>query len=284
VRRTTPQALLAKASVKVASRLLRLVPQDQRPYFRTVGRAMLELPVLARGFLFGQDFAPRKSELRTSNPLAAYFDSHTQGPGIWKWRHYFDVYHRHLSKFVGREVHLLEVGVYSGGSLEMWKSYFGPTCRVYGVDIQEACKSYESESVRIFVGDQADRAFWKRVRDEVPDLDVVIDDGGHMTEQQIVTLEELLPHLRPGGVYICEDVYEVFNPFHEYVAGLTHQLNAWKMKPGVSHPHEGILPNAFQRVVSSVHLYPFIVVLEKGEASVSEFVAPKHGTHWQPWL
>jgi hypothetical protein len=54
----------------------------------------------------------------------------------------------------------------------------------------------------VFVGDQADRSFWKRVKQEVPNLGVVIDDGGHIPEQQIVTLEEMFPHLRPGGVYL----------------------------------------------------------------------------------
>ena len=44
---------------------------------------------------------------------------------VWKWKHYCDVYHRHFSKFVGREVHVLEVGIYSGGSLQMWREYFG---------------------------------------------------------------------------------------------------------------------------------------------------------------
>ena len=54
--------------------------------------------------------------------------------------------------------------------------------------------------IKVFIGDQADRKFWSQFRREVPILDLVIDDGGHEPEQQIVSLEELLPHLRPGGV------------------------------------------------------------------------------------
>ena len=80
---------------------------------------------------------------RTSNPLEQFFNSHTEGPGIWKWRHYFEIYHKHFSKFVGKEVHVLEIGVYSGGSLAMWKHYFGPQSKIYGVDIEPACKAYE---------------------------------------------------------------------------------------------------------------------------------------------
>src|SRR2546423_1377401 len=82
-------------------------------------------------------------ELSTQNPLSLYFASHTTGPGIWKWMHYFDIYHRHFKKFIGRDVNVLEIGIYSGGSLQMWKEYFGEKAHIYGVDIEEACQVYE---------------------------------------------------------------------------------------------------------------------------------------------
>lgn len=91
--------------------------------------------------------------------------------------------------------------------------YFGDGCRVHGVDIQQACKAYEDSHTSIHIGDQADRGFWKRFRGAVPTVDVLIDDGGHHPEQQKVTLEEMLQHLRPGGVYICEDVHGICHPF-----------------------------------------------------------------------
>ena len=223
-----------------------------------------------------------------ANPLEAYFDSNSEGPGIWKWRHYFEIYHRHLAKFVGREVRVLEIGVYSGGSLGMWKEYFGPGCTIYGVDIEEVCKAYEDDSVRIFVGDQADRDFWARFKGEVPHLDVVIDDGGHAFDQQEVTLEETLPSLRPGGVYICEDVHGEGNRFGAYVSGLAQNLHAVDRgpektvaeRPSASHVW-GRSP--LQRSVHSVHVYPFVTVIEKAAAG-NEFVAEKHGTEWQPYL
>jgi hypothetical protein len=133
----------------------------------------------------------------TPNPLEQFFDSHTEGQGIWKWRHYFEIYHRHFSRFVGKEVHVLEIGVYSGGSLAMWKHYCGPQSKIYGVDIEAACKAYEDAQVKILIGDQADPSFWKKVIREVPQLDIVIDDGGHQAHQQIATMEALLPHLSP---------------------------------------------------------------------------------------
>merc|ERR1719399_2065293 len=70
------------------------------------------------------------------NPLAEYFFTYTKGPVIWKWHHYFDVYHRHLQHFRGRpEINMLVIGVQSGGEIGMWQNYFGPGLKFTGVDI-----------------------------------------------------------------------------------------------------------------------------------------------------
>jgi hypothetical protein len=108
----------------------------------------------------------------------------------------------------------------------MWRRYFGPKCRVTGIDIEPACKVYEGDGIHIAIGDQADRGFWKRFRADVPYIDVIIDDGGHSPEQQRITLEETVPYLRPGGVYICEDIGGgTGNPFAAYAHALADQLN-----------------------------------------------------------
>ena len=214
------------------------------------------------------------------NPLRAYFDGVQEGPGVWKWLHYFELYHRHLQKFVGRAVTILEVGVYGGGSLSMWKHYFGAHCHVHGVDIQPACKAYENSHTTIHIGDQADRAFWKRIRESVPVLDVLIDDGGHRPEQQMVTLEEMLDHLTPGGVYICEDVHarsQHLDGFAAFAHAFAGELNAFTPKPPAKAASTA---SPFQSAIDSVHLYPFVVVIEKGTTTFEAFSAPRHGTQW----
>jgi 23S rRNA U2552 (ribose-2'-O)-methylase RlmE/FtsJ len=209
------------------------------------------------------------------NPLEAYFDEVMEGPGIWKWRHYFPIYHRHLSKFVGHEVHVVEIGIYSGGSLPMWRSYFGEDCQVYGVDIEPACIAHEQEGVQVFIGDQADPSFWEEFVAKVPRLDVVIDDGGHAPHQQITTLRSLLPHMAMGGVYICEDIHETFNPFHSFVDGMTTTL---------SDVHEHYPVHTVHEHIASVHRYPALTVLEKPERPVRPFESVTRGTIWQPGI
>lgn len=193
---------------------------------------LLKVPPRVKATSFIRNYEDRElaalsGNENSSNPLREYFDNNTEGPGIWKWEHYFEMYHAHFQRFAGqREVNVLEIGIYSGGSLGMWRSYFGEGCHVYGVDIEEACKSYENDYTTVFIGDQEDREFWRRFRENTPPIDIVIDDGGHRAEQQLVTLEETLPYMRQGGVYLCEDISNR-NYFAAYASRLTEGLNLW---------------------------------------------------------
>ena len=58
------------------------------------------------------------------NDLERCFRANT-GRQIHKWHHYFEIYDRHLARFRGSDVHVLEFGVAQGGSMQMWKEYFG---------------------------------------------------------------------------------------------------------------------------------------------------------------
>jgi hypothetical protein len=213
-----------------------------------------------------------------SNPLALYFKGHTEGRGIWKYEHYLDIYHRFFANFAGKEVHVVEIGIFSGGSLDMWKSYFGPKCRVYGVDIRDECKAYAGDRVDIFIGDQADRAFWKSFKAKVPQVDILIDDGGHLPQQQIITLEEMLPHIKPGGIYLCEDILSVSNAFSAYVYGLMRRLNTFDYRPA----DLSVDTTPFQGSIHSIHSYPYVTVIEKSATQIDHFRLPMQGTEWQP--
>ena len=221
-----------------------------------------------------------------ANQLRAFFKARHTGHGIYKWEHYFDIYDRYLQSFRGREIVLVEIGVYSGGSLEMWRDYFGGKCRIIGIDIEPACKSYESDSVRVFIGDQADREFWKRLRQEVGPVDIVIDDGGHTPRQQIVTMEEMLPHMNPGGVYLCEDIHGEFNGFTSYLQGLEQQLSAADLVANLQVNERSLTSRAtvLQDAIEAIHHYPFMTVIERRKRPIGEFIAPKMGTQWQPYL
>ncbi|HPP06685.1 MAG TPA: hypothetical protein PLW88_04900, partial [Syntrophorhabdaceae bacterium] len=137
---------------------------------------------------------------KPENQLEQYF-LQNKGRLIHKWIHYFPIYERHFKQFRNKEINVLEIGVYQGGSLQMWKSYFGEKAKIYGVDINPACKSLEEENIKIYIGSQEDREFLRFLKKEIPLLHILIDDGGHTMRQQICTFEELYDHVVEDGVY-----------------------------------------------------------------------------------
>lgn len=200
--------------------------------------------------------------------LLEYFENNP-GRLMHKWVHYFEIYERHFARFRGRPVTVLEIGVFHGGSLQMWKEYFGPQARIFGVDILPACKTLEEDRISIHIGDQGDRAFLGSLRDAMPRPDVLIDDGGHRMQQQIVTFEELYPWVADDGVYLCEDLQTNYHAefggglrqpgtFIEYSKRLIDQLNAWHTRDPETWEVDD-----FTLSTHSMHFYDAVLAIEK---------------------
>ena len=229
-----------------------------------------------------------RDESKIADPagaLFAFFEQRSDGRGIQKWTQYFDAYERHLKRFVGGDVALAEIGIFSGGSLEMWRAYFGDKLSLYGIDIAPETKAYENAHTRIFIGDQGDPAFWEKFNAEVRSLDILIDDGSHLAAHQISTFEEMFPRLNPGGVFLCEDVHSESNAFAAYVAGLADRLHAYGPGPVSGDYQHGVESAAtnLQAMIASIHVYPYLVVIEKRAASPVTLQAPRHGSEWQAY-
>jgi 23S rRNA U2552 (ribose-2'-O)-methylase RlmE/FtsJ len=231
-----------------------------------------------RGLRFGRHIPPPDVPVpiapESTGGFAGFFDAHTEGPGVFKWRHYLEIYDRHLSRFRGQPVTLVEVGVAGGGSMSLWRDYLGPESRIYGVDVDPACKRFQADGIEIVIGDQGDPAFWATFRNRLPAFDIVIDDGGHLPHQQVVTLESLLPHIVSGGVYMCEDIHGPFQPFHSFVDGLTRRIS------GIAAADEPSATSTLQQHIGSVHHYPILTVIEKPAWVAAAFEPHRRGTEW----
>lgn len=196
------------------------------------------------------------------------FNSHT-GNLLHKWDHYFEIYDRHLSPYQGKKVVVLEIGVSQGGSIDMWQKFFGERLEYYGIDINPKCKQFERENVKIFIGSQSDRKFLNDVKGQIPDLDILIDDGGHTMEQQIVTFEEMFEKIKFGGIYLCEDNHTSYwldfggglkrkGTYIEYIKNLIDVQHLWYSGKNQNIPNKHLKEQIF-----SILIYDSIVVIEK---------------------
>jgi hypothetical protein len=191
-----------------------------------------------------------------------------RGRVINKWRHYYEIYDRHFARFRDRDITLLEIGVADGGSLDLWRRYFGPKAKIVGIDINPDCKRFETPGTRIYVGSQEDAEFLERVAKETGPFDILIDDGGHTYAQQLTTFRTLFRHICDDGVYSCEDLCTSYwkeefgggvrapGTFMEFLKELIDELNAWYWR-------EGIESDAFAGSVHGMHFYPALVLVEK---------------------
>jgi len=197
------------------------------------------------------------------NDLERYFNNNP-GHSIQKWQHYFDIYDRHFSRFRGSEVSVVEIGVAGGGSLQMWKYYFGPRAKIYGVDINPKCKELEEENIEIFIGDQESCGFLESLTMKIPRIDILIDDGGHRMEQQINTFKVMFPHIDKNGIYLCEDLHTSYwkrfgggyhkeGTFVEYSKEFIDRIHGWHLGDATK----------FTESVDSLHYYDSVLVIEK---------------------
>ncbi len=201
------------------------------------------------------------------NDLEKYFRENNKRL-INKWSHYFEIYDRHFSKYRGKEVTILEIGVSHGGSLQMWKNYFGNNTIIYGIDIDHRCKQLEEENIKIFIGSQQDKNFLNRIKDLIPKVDILIDDGGHTMKQQIITFEALFDHVKDDGIYLCEDIHTSYwlkfgggykrrGTFIEYSKNLIDYLNAFHSE------QKRLKVNRYTQTINSLHFYDSVLVIEK---------------------
>ncbi len=127
-----------------------------------------------------------------------------------KWKKYFPIYEKLFAKYKNQKITFVEVGILDGGSLQIWKKYFGKSSRIIGIDNNPECKKFENENIEIYIGSQSDTNFWKDFYNKVGNIDIILDDGGHTNDQQIITLVESINNINNGGLHVVEDVHSSY--------------------------------------------------------------------------
>tara|TARA_Y100000590_G_scaffold438510_2_gene561417 strand:- start:154 stop:1008 length:855 start_codon:yes stop_codon:yes gene_type:complete len=174
---------------------------------------------------------------------------------------YFETYETLFSEFKGKNIVFVEVGVLNGGSLFMWKEYFGEKARIIGIDNNPDAKKWEKYNFEIFIGDQTDVEFWKKFHDKIDSIDILLDDGGHLDYQQSTTLFENIKFINNNGLIVIEDTHssymEEFGNPHKYsfmnmVFNLINKIN-------YRSTHLNNKYNYLKLPVSDIHIFESIV-------------------------
>lgn len=138
---------------------------------------------------------------------------------------YFVTYHELFEQYRNKPITFVEVGVLNGGSLFMWRDYLGDQARIIGIDFNPEAKKWESHGFEIFIGNQADPAFWSQLYATIGNVDVLLDDGGHTYEQQIVTAVSSLACIKDDGLLVVEDTHTSY--FKKFGYPSRHTFMQW---------------------------------------------------------
>lgn len=133
-----------------------------------------------------------------------------------RWHNYTSIYVNYFAALRNTPIKFLEIGFAQGCSARTWDQYFvNGQSQLYFIDVDQNCyrsTSGLSQRCKLDMVDQADsnalRSYIERVGGN---FDVIIDDGRHIMEQQIVSFCELFPHVKSGGVYIIEDLHTSYS-------------------------------------------------------------------------
>ena len=174
-------------------------------------------------------------ELESQLAESPSYKAFTESPEpSFKHTTYFAVYDTLLEQYRNAPITFVEIGVLNGGSLFMWRKFFGDSARIIGIDLNPEAKKWEEHGFEIFIGSQEDPAFWAEFCESVEEIDVVLDDGGHTYLQQIITTETLLGRIKDQGMLIVEDTHTSYmsgfgDPkigFMNYILQTIHRINS----------------------------------------------------------
>jgi len=111
-------------------------------------------------------------------------------------------YQQAFEPLQAQPIHLFEIGTCTGASLKMWKEFF-VNGKVEGVDIEDRrISEYIDESITYHQSDAYQPAFVE----QLPQFDIIIDDGPHTLASQLWAITLYHPKLKDGGIFVIEDI------------------------------------------------------------------------------
>ena len=141
----------------------------------------------------------------------------------------------------------------------------GKDARIIGIDLNPKAKELEKYGFEIYIGSQSDKNFWKNFYNKVGKIDILLDDGGHVNDQQIIALVEAVHNVNDDGMIVTEDVHTSYmkkfgNPsnysFINYSKYLIDVVNSRFPEININKN------NNFKKKIYSISFYESIVVIK----------------------
>lgn len=172
------------------------------------------------------------------------------------YHNYLEIYEKYFSKYRDILENFLEIGLWKGDSIRMWREYFN-TGNLVGADILDL-SHVVLPNTQIHICDQSDRnQLDQLVKNSFNQFDIIIDDGGHWQHQQQITLGFMFPYLKSGGVFVIEDLHTANHPSYTRPGDLATLsiLNIWKNTGNlVSNCMTDTEIEYLQNTVSEIHI------------------------------
>lgn len=184
---------------------------------------------------------------------------------------YTKIYSTYFQSLKNRKLRILEIGIgggenikYGGNSLKMWAKYF-PTSKILGIDIYNK-SLVDYRRIKTYQGNQTDANFLS----QFTNIDIIIDDGGHINSEVIYSFEYLFSKLNLGGFYCIEDIE---NSYWEESGGSESSLDKKEtminyFKELTDSLNRDIMRNeeiksALRTDIAFIHFYKNLIVIRK---------------------
>jgi hypothetical protein len=217
------------------------------------------------------------------------------GSDKWGAHWYAPHYERHFAPYRQQRIRLLELGIggyrapdQGGASLRMWRQYFSRGL-IHGLDLFDK-SALDRPRLTTVQGDQADPEFLAGLAARIGPLDIVIDDGSHLSADVLTSFKALFPLLAPGGLYVIEDLQTSFWPgWNGGRTGLDDPATSVgflkTLVDGLHHrERDGVPPSELDETVTGLHVYHNIAFIEKGrnteQTSPAWMSRTEHPSDW----
>jgi hypothetical protein len=148
------------------------------------------------------------STTKTLEEIADYYQTDKRASD----HNYTEIYEKYFETIRYNNLDIVEIGIlkhparpFEGASLLLWKDYF-ENSTIHGIDIEDHSAMMQ-DRIKIYIADQGDRSQLDNVFTNIGTPDIIIEDGSHYMHHQQISMAHLFKILKPGGIYVVEDLF-----------------------------------------------------------------------------